>query len=226
MTLSDAEALALALALQIDAKDYFQCGVISFVDALCSIERGFYSWATVKLYYAVFYALRARLALSGDCIFHVVTKPKVISARAGASTAKLPGNTHKAVLKRFQTIHSSDYFLSQDIAGEDPLDWFVDKREDANYRSARFVEPDIPPYFEFARHTPIRQMLTAYLSDDVYVFDAEHAMIAFPFKLLRSLRASLRVDGLSPLLPSEIDFLKEKLRDRAGDILSAETIVS
>jgi len=34
-------------------------------------------------------------------------------------------------------------------------------------------------------------MLNAYMADDIYVFDEQHAIVAYPFKLLRDLRARL-----------------------------------
>jgi hypothetical protein len=144
--LSATEANILSRELQNDSKGFFQSAAVSFVDAIRSIEAGFPSWATVKLYYTVYYALRARLAVEGDCIFYVGKSPKLLCAHAGATTTNLVGTTHKAVLARFQRAHPSDYFLSQDIGGVDPLEWFIERREETNYRVNRFTEPDAPDY--------------------------------------------------------------------------------
>jgi hypothetical protein len=67
-------------------------------------------------------------------------------------------------------------------------------------------------------------MLTAYLSDDVYVFDADHAMVAFPFKLLREVRAKLATHRISPLQPMEIEFLKQ-MKDQAGPLISLDALL-
>jgi hypothetical protein len=224
--LSASEAQSLQLALHKDAKDFFQSGAVSFIDALRSIEKGFFSWATVKLYYSVFYALQSRLALAGDCIFYVVKSPRVLSARAGSVTANLKGTTHKAVLARFRHNYPGDYFLSQDIGGWPPLDWFIARREETNYTSARFCEPNAPSHFEFAKNTNMRKMLSAYTADDLYVFDEQHAMVAFPFKLLRDLRVRLAAKHLSPLVPAETDFLKSSVRDRSGPLRSVDILLS
>jgi hypothetical protein len=225
-TLSGGEAQMLELALNDEAQDFFQSSIISFVDAVRSIQSGFLSWATVKLYYAVFYALRSRLALAGDCIYYVGSSPRVLPARAGASTANLNGTTHKAVLNRFSHNYPRDYFLSQPIEGCPPLDWFTQRREQTNYTLSRFCEPNTPNYFKFARSTTTRKMLNAYTADDIYVFDEQHAMVAFPFKLLRDLRARLGVQHLSPLVSPEADFLRGSLRDHTGPIASAEILLS
>lgn len=223
--LSAQEAQILGKALQEDSRDSFQAAVVSFVDALRSVEIGFFSWATVKLYYAVFYALRARLSVSGDCIFYIGKSPRLLSAHPGCATSNLTGTTHKAVLSRFQNTHVGDYFLSQEIGGKLPLDWFVEQREQTNYRSARFSEPEAPPHLRFATTIDRRKMLAAYLSDDVYVFDEDHAIIAFPFKLLREVRRSLTTQHVSPLLPVEVDFLKRQMRDRSGSLASVDAVL-
>jgi hypothetical protein len=225
-TLSASEAQSLQLALKSDSKDFFQSGVVSFVDALCSIEKGFFSWATVKLYYSVFYALRSRLALGGDCIFYVVKSPRVLSAKPGSVTTNLTGTTHKAVLSRFRHNYPGDYFLSQDIGGSPPLDWFIERREETKYTSSRFCEPNAPSHFEFARGSNTRKMLSAYTTDDLYVFDEQHAMVAFPFKLLRDLRVRLAANNLSPLHTAETEFLKASIRDRSGPLVSVDTLLS
>ena len=224
-TLSAPEADMLKLALNDEAQDCFQSSMVSFVDALRSIQSGFFSWAAVKLYYSVFYALRSRLALADDCIYYVGRSPRVIAARAGGNTVNLQGTTHKAVLDRFSRQQPRDYFLSQPIEGCSPLDWFTERREQTNYTASRFCEPDTPNYFEFARSTTTRKMLCAYTADDVYVFDEQHAMVAFPFKLLRDLRDRLRSQGLSPLVTSEVDFLRGSLRDHSGPISVAEVLL-
>src|SRR5690348_12867745 len=90
--LSAPEAHTLALALAADSKDFCQQSVISFIDALRATESGFFSWATVKLYYSVFYGLRALLALDGDCFFYIGKSPKMICAQPGASTFALKAN--------------------------------------------------------------------------------------------------------------------------------------
>jgi hypothetical protein len=57
-------------ALEEDAKDYYFSGLLSFVEALRGPPCGLSSWATVKLYYSVFYTLRAILALNEVAIFY------------------------------------------------------------------------------------------------------------------------------------------------------------
>jgi hypothetical protein len=223
--LAPAERQALELRLREDAKDYYQSSLISLIDGLRSLSAGFFSWGTVKFYYSVFYALRSRLALSGECIFYVDQKPRHISISVTSTASKLKGTTHKCVLDRFATTSSLDFFLSQDIANEPPLNWLVNKREEVNYKLARFSEPVAPSYMAYAATTELRQMLSAYLSDDIYIHDPDHAIVAFPFRLVVDLRARLLNSGITPLLQAELDFIAEHMRDRAGIITAMNSLL-
>jgi hypothetical protein len=223
--LSPSERQGLELCLLEDSKDYYQSSLVSFVDGLRSIKVGFYSWATVKLYYSVFYALRARLALSGDCIFYEGTKPRFVNTSAGSSVLKLKGNTHKCVLDRFAEAYPYDLFVSQDIASIPPLDWFMERREEVNYNLPRFSEPDPSLYMTYASSTDLRQMLSSYLNDAIYMHDPDHALVAFPFCLLVDLRLRLLNKGLRPLNQSELEFLTGHMRDNAGTITAASSLL-
>jgi len=223
--LSPSERLGLELRLYEDAKDYYQAALVSFVDGLRSIPRGFFSWSTVKFYYSVFYALRSRLALAGECIFYDGTKPRHINIVSGTSISNLNGTTHKCVLKKFASTFPYDIFLSQDIAACNPLEWLTDKREGVNYKTSRFSEPIAPDYMAYAATTDMRQMLSAYLSDDIYIHSADHAIVAFPFRLLIHLREQFLNQGLNPLMQSEIDFLAEIVRDRTGAITALSSLL-
>jgi hypothetical protein len=69
-------------------------------------------------------------------------------------------------------------------------------------------------------------MIIAYYSDDVYVFDEDHAMVAFPFKLLRELRTALATHHVAPLVTAESEFLKRVVKDRSGHLPSLDVILS
>ncbi|QMS91012.1 hypothetical protein HUN01_26775 [Nostoc edaphicum CCNP1411] len=62
-TLSKSEERVLLNSLKSDAISYIYSATISVGDATIGINKQLFTWATVKLYYATFYALRALLAL-------------------------------------------------------------------------------------------------------------------------------------------------------------------
>jgi uncharacterized protein (UPF0332 family) len=224
--LTPAERQALELCLRTDAKDYYQSALMSLIDGLRSLSSGFFSWSTVKFYYAVFYALRARLALAGECIFYDNQKPRHIGISLTSSATKLTGTTHKCVLDRFATAFPYDFFLSQDIGNQPPLQWLMGKREDVNYKRARFSEPNAPTHMTYAATTGLRQMLNAYLADDVYIHDEDHAIVAFPFRLITDLRSRLLASGVTPLNQIELDFISYQMKDRSGPITAMASLLS
>ena len=53
--LQPADARHLSDFLRDEATEYFYSAYVSICDALTGLDKGYYSWATVKLYYATFY---------------------------------------------------------------------------------------------------------------------------------------------------------------------------
>src|SRR5216683_5704618 len=74
------DAASVDSILKTDAAEYFYSATISTASALLSIRMGYYTWATVKLYYSDYYLLRGMLALSKVCIFYEGSKPRTLTA--------------------------------------------------------------------------------------------------------------------------------------------------
>lgn len=194
----------------------------SFMDAVRGIQARCGTWATVKLYYSTFYALRTALALGKICAFHVGSSS--FSVRAVAGHTPIPGvdrGTHKTVLNSFNREYPSHQILSQLIDLKNPLDWLVERREEANYRQARFSEPDFSSEFDFVESTGLRATLSTYLADptSLYVFDPDHAIVAYPLRALQVVGDQLLLAGTTPSLSAdEQDFLKSKASDKSGNL--------
>lgn len=56
------EAVQLKELLNEDAVDFFYNGILSFSEGIDAVFQKRFSWATIKLYYAVYYLIRATLA--------------------------------------------------------------------------------------------------------------------------------------------------------------------
>jgi uncharacterized protein (UPF0332 family) len=219
--LTPLEAAGLSTALRADAGDLYYSAWVTFIDALRGVENGFYTWATVKLYYAVFYAFRASLAYNNECAFHVGRSAFAVTARPGESPVSCtdPG-THKVVLKMFAQKNPGHALISQQIDLVDAVDWLVEKREAANYRTARFSEPDCDPAFEQLISNGFRRTINAYLSEStfLYVFDPDHAVVAYPLCALQLIGTQLSAGGLTVLSEIEKTFLLAQARDKAGKL--------
>jgi len=218
--LSPFEAASLSAALQADAADLYYSGWVSFLDALNGIRTGFYTWATTKLYYSVFYAFRASLAFDDTCTFHVSRPHYIVTAKSGQLPALCaePG-THKAVLKAFLHRNPNHILMSQQIELKDPVDWLMGKRESANYTDAKFSEPDSRPELQCIASEGIRRTLAAYLADktSLYVFDPDHAMVAYPLRALQLIGNQLSASGgTGGLTLDEQQFLRVSAKDDSG----------
>lgn len=151
--LSHIDAVTLADILERDAFEYFYSASISTASALSSIELGYFTWATVKLYYSDFYLLRGILALSKVCIFYEGTKPRTLIANPrevvrNPGGAKRSATTHGVVIETAKVHLSHIVAFSQDIASLHPLDWIREKREEANYGHARLPDPIAPMHMK------------------------------------------------------------------------------
>jgi hypothetical protein len=220
LRLSTFQADELKEQLLVDAQSYYYSALISFLDASLGLDRHLYSWSTVKLYYSVFYSLRCLLAISGYCIYYCNEKPFTCRAMAGTTGSMLKGTTHKVVLSLFEQVFRSDPLLSQDIAGEPALKWLINRREDANYKQARFTDPSPPAHFVRVNDLGFRRAINAYLDDktSLYVFDQDHAMVAFPLATLVRARVELKIQNLPYADLESNKFLSGLGRDKSGRI--------
>lgn len=194
--LSHVEAAALKAALSSDAADVAQTAYASIADAVLAISGKRFTWATIKLYYAAFYSLKALLMLDGVSIFYRVHSPYMIRARAGELFKKKSGNSHSVAFQEFRSSYRSDVLLSQPIAGVDPLEWIENLRNAASYNTAPFPDPQVPPHF-VQHDARLRLYLSTYLTETVPVFpfQEDHAILAYPILSLMRLDQELQRQG-------------------------------
>ncbi len=220
LTRQEAEILADKLAN--DSQKSIYSSLLSIADALQGLEQGFSTWPTIKLYYCTFYAVRALLALENVCLYYSEKKEFWVESIASAFPARAPtkvrGSTHKFVFSIFEQEFSNSPLLSQAIDGVAPFEWLMSKREDANYRIARFLEPAENQLFRFVRGHGIRKLCVEYLKDDVFAFDRDHAILAYPLYLLRHI-SKLGVRGRTCVLDNiENDNYERYFSDRHGPL--------
>jgi len=192
LTLSDVDCSALAEHLREDAKDIYFKGVLSLCDAVCSIKRNLYSWATVKLYYAVFYFLRTSLAAKGYAIIRNRSL-YLLSLRSGERPKKKSSaryrNDHFGTINIYRDIFErSDILESNTIDGLNAYEWLMERRNQVHYRERVFHDPG-PAYFlnavaKYVESKKLESLITLYIDDPdyLYCFQPEHACLALPIK--------------------------------------------
>lgn len=194
--LSHVEAATLKTALVADGVDVAQTAYASIADAALAISGKRFTWATIKLYYATFYSLKALLMLDGVSIFYRERTPYMVRARAGELFKKKSGNSHSVAFKEFRSSYSSDVLLSQPIAGVHPLEWIENLRNAASYNTAPFPDPQVPNHF-VQQNAKLRLHISSYLTETVpiYPFQEDHAILAYPILSLKRLNQELHRQG-------------------------------
>ncbi|GAB2882684.1 hypothetical protein GCM10027046_08690 [Uliginosibacterium flavum] len=232
IALNPTTASRLELELAEDAKSYLYSAVVSVGDAIQGIQREMFSWSTVKLYYAVFYALRAVLAAHKYAIiYHVVGQkgtPYRLLAASGQAPTKLSGNTHKVILQQYTVHFPGAPMVTQLIGIQKPFDWMMDRREEINYKNAKFHEPAAPLFFKKIASENIRRLLLAYINDNgtTFAFDPDHAIIALPIAAIQAAKTAFA--AMVPpavLLEDDAKFLAGLFRDRHGEMPGARMLL-
>ncbi len=194
--LSHTEASVLSDALSEDAESVAQTVIATLSEAILSISGSRFTWATVKLYYSVFYALKALTMLDGNIVFYQDSSPYLIKAKAGEMFKKRRGNSHSITFAEFTAVYKNDLLLSQPIGGDPPLVWIENLRNKASYSTAPFPDPLIPACFA-APSSRLRHNLSSYFAEQTPIlpFQEDHAILAYPILVLRRLNFELSRRG-------------------------------
>lgn len=217
--LSGPQAKKLAVALAEDARGAIYSAVVSIADAFSGLQNGYFSWATVKLYYSCFYLARAALARRGYCVFYVSHSPMSVAALGGSRIMKHKGNSHTVVTGLYEAVVTDGVMNSMPIDGVHAFDWVTERREGVNYKSVRFLESGVLEWFANVDTFGLRRLVGEYVQDlPLYAFDADHAMIALPLAALRqAARSRLCFDGLG-LDDTEREVMAGLFTDEKGRI--------
>lgn len=219
-------AAELDRCLKNDAMNYLYSALISYAEAIKGIEAGFYSWATVKLYYCAFYSLRAIISIDGICIFYVGTKGYSIKVRQGESPAKASGTTHKLVINIFRRNNNSSPFVNQDIDFMEPFEWLMSKREQANYKNGRFTEPGTPIIFDKSS-SGLQALINEYIVDTqkTYCFDKDHAVLALPLEIIKEASHKLLSNTNFRFGQSDVRYLKKLLKISGKPVVEFQALI-
>jgi hypothetical protein len=230
--LTNAEALQLRAALTEDARDALYSGILTIGEAAQGLDRRLFTWATVKLYYSVFYLTRAMLEFGGAGLIYVGKTPYLWKAVAGERPEKRSGTTHAAVLEAFEQVVPGSLLLSQLIGADSPFAWLMARREAANYKVARFTEPSAPAHFRNVDRFGVRRLLSDYIGDDLHLFtfDPDHAMLAFPIETMKlaldALKNAVKSAGASALVAEDATYLASQCFDRNGRIADFQRLIA
>lgn len=187
-----------------DAESYIQKALISYAEAVDGIKNTRSSWATVKLYYSVFYSIRAEILLSNYFIvrckgyYYSKVKEKEKLKKFNPRSAR---GDHQLTILFANKLHKDGIVIDplQDGGIDDmlPYIWLMKRREKVNYLQKEFTDPHIvdwlqkpASYFKERQEKDLFEMYTKQ-SDYLYCFDRDHACLAIPYCKLLNLKRLL-----------------------------------
>lgn len=212
----------LSEAIVNDATDVFYKSSISFLEALYSLKRGHSSWAIVKLYYSVFYSLRAHLLLNGFApvkngkgeIYLIKCEANAVPFRISTSSVK---GDHKTTIKAFGDLFSTHRLNTNKIDSYNIFEWAMQCRELVNYRNSSFIEPGygyeaIPGLA--ADCSQIDHLLKQYVTNEYYTFcfDKEHSLLSTATVLLNEDVLLFRENNIQFIGEERMQVMKQLLK--------------
>lgn len=190
--------------LQHEASLFAEKGLNSLLTAFVELEQGLESWPIVKLYYSVFYFLRAEFCLMNIAMIRM-NDLKYIEAKSGATLLNIRlkhgRGDHEAAIKLAEKLmKDTDLLLSQSIDERNCYLWLKEQREAYQYRSNRYIEyTENVGCFDFT-HWQFEDQLETILSFEgsIYCFLEEYAALAIPVKRAQlTMKKLLQVSSMS-----------------------------
>ena len=220
--LSFLETELLKNSLKVDSVDFFYNGLLSFAEGIDSAFNKRFSWATVKLYYSLYYLLRASLASKEIAILRCSELFRLV-VKVGGQPIKKGGkgnnSTHEGIINHYRDMYKQDdILLTNNIEDKDVYRWMEDLRNIVNYRSVAFYEPDclnVWEYFEQSINEGCFAEELKKMEEDSYImcFQEEYAVVAIPIKRMQQTIADLMRAGLITYLSEErIEHVKSVLQ--------------
>ncbi|GAA4382269.1 hypothetical protein [Hymenobacter koreensis] len=192
LSLSSVHQHVLKEKLHDDALAFYYKGSLSLKEGLVGVRNRLYSWATVKLYYSIFYLLRCSLALKGVFFLRHMRELMYCNLNTSNSLTQLPAmykTDHRVTMYVVSNILTAyDFIQSNTINGMNAYEWMMQKREEINYKFKTFSEPDAPYFWEdiddYIKNNSFSELLDLLLSDNegVFLFQEEYSCLAVPLK--------------------------------------------
>lgn len=191
----------LSRCIDIDISSLYERAIFTFFQGILDLDRGRETWAAIKLYYSVFYLLRAEMHLNGKSPVRCEKKLFLVKAEKGSKAERFNNDSRGdhgiaiEVNKRF--LRDSDLMQSAKIDEIDVYSWMKSIREDVQYKMRVMPELKNFPIFYSPKNQTYVDQLNVFLSDDepYYCFDPEFAALAIPVTRLKMTSDNLRRAG-------------------------------
>lgn len=197
--LTQLDVIQIKELLNHDANDYMYSALVSFFNALQGLSLNNFSWATVELYYSLYYLFRAKIHYENFAIFRANGEYYYISAKPNEKIiqvkGKVPRNTHESTIAIFKTLFPDNIIFSNTVDLINSIDWAKHNREIVNYLSVEFTDPTAMAFFEkFNSKELMQKNVKLILDDNSIAFQPEFAMVGLPIILAKEILTDNNLD--------------------------------
>jgi hypothetical protein len=203
-SISRSHTILFQSTLRDDASDFYYKGIVSLSESLIATNFKRFSWATVKLYYSIFYFLRASLCLSDIGYVRKERDGYYFFNNAGNNFISIPSSDHVAAIELSIKYNSNtDIIQSNSIADHNPYKWLMKQRECVNYTNRTFYEPEFSDTWISISNAidsdNLTYWITKYLNENLYSFLEDHAVLAMPLQVLSGTYKRFTLNDISPI---------------------------
>lgn len=203
-----------------DILSFYYKALLSFAEGLDAFTRKNYTWATIKLYYSVYFGLRSSLLCRN-----------IILVRANKHLYKLkiaPGEFYdkpKEMTDHGGTIHTyvdlfqrTDFICSNTLENMNAYFWLKNCREIVNYKDGVFHDPETIDVWDDIivdiNKFGIKKTLTYFVDEkDKYCFLPEYAVLAIPLNRILIVAQEIKNELSEQLQDSQKDWIESILKD-------------
>jgi hypothetical protein len=191
-----------ASSVELDVRGQFERHCLALMQGATDLELGNRMWAIVKLYYALFYAVRAELHLSGLSIIRC-TRIYLVSGARGSKPRRFNNKERGDHGMTFEVMkrHVGEYDIlqTQSIADMNVYYWMKNLREIAQYKLRRPVEvTNFDPFFDTTAMA-VDDQVSMFLADrdPLFCFSEDYAALALAVTRFRITLDRMKREGIA-----------------------------
>lgn len=204
-----------------DILSFYYKALLSFSEGLDSFSRKNYTWATIKLYYSVYFGLRSSLLCRNIVLVRAdkhlykfkiafgehYDKPKEMTDHGGAI------HTYVDLFQR------TDFFCSNTLESMNAYFWLKKCREIVNYKDGVFHDPETIAIWDdiitYINKVGIKKTLSSFIDEkEKYCFLPEYAILAIPLNRILIVAQEVKNELSEQLQDSQKNWIEAMLSDK------------
>ncbi len=221
--LSQSDVATLKSNLTTDCVDYFYNGLVCFSEGFYNAYFKRYAWATIKLYYSLYYFMRTSLATQNYTLLNLGSIYRLKISRGetpfGSNHNKYK-STHGGTISHYkETFTNKDILLTNSIGtSESTYDWYKEAREIVNYKKIPFCNEasfinEWNVFNNFSSNNKIDELIGILLNDRRHLctFQEDYALISIPINLLKQTISNIKTSNMNFIDKEHVSSLKNLL---------------